>query len=557
MGTPGNWTSSIVADGANQTANFTNSITADRTVNLTADQTIGNINSSDNGAFGSTWIVDSTTANKLILSGTTPTITTLTGTTINAVIDGTDGLTKAGASNLILAGPNTFSGGLTLNTGTLRLGNNSGAGVGTLTIKAGTTMHSVGSRTLSNAVTVDGNFTIYALTGNIHNFSGPVTLTGSRTISLNTDAAQTISGAVGDGGSGYGLAITGLGGISRALILSNSNTYSGATTITGGAAVTLSGSNSTSGVTLNSGSVVIGNNSALGTGTFVINGGQVQVVAGASRTVSNAATIGGNFTFFANTASDTLTIGGATTITGATRSIHFNAANAAPLTFSAAIGDGGGGFGITKNGSGGLFAGTLVFNGNNTYTGPTTVNNGLLRVNGTTTGQGNFTVATGATLDGTGTIGLASGKTLTVNSGGKLAPGNSIGTLTVTGGNVIINGQLNIELNSSSTDLLQITSGALDLSSGTDILDITKLSGSLTGTYVLATATGGVIGTFDTVKYNGSTVINPTAPPNAFGGAYHIAYTSNSVLLLVPEPASLALALAGGVLLIRRQGQRA
>lgn len=55
----------------------------------------------------------------LTLAGTTPTITVNTGTdTIGSVIAGTAGLTKSGAGTLLLSGANTFSGGITVNTGT-------------------------------------------------------------------------------------------------------------------------------------------------------------------------------------------------------------------------------------------------------------------------------------------------------------------------------------------------------------------------------------------------------------------------------------------------------
>jgi autotransporter-associated beta strand protein len=68
----------------------------------------------------------------------------------------------------------------------------------------------------------------------------------------------------------------------------------------------------------------------------------------------------------------------------------------------------------------------LYLTGANTYTGPTTVSNGLMQVDGSL-GIGPVTVAAG-TLGGTGAI---SGP-ITIMSGGTLAPGASPGTLTVT-----------------------------------------------------------------------------------------------------------------------------
>ena len=64
--------------------------------------------------------------------------------------------------------------------------------------------------------------------------------------------------------------------------------------------------------------------------------------------------------------------------------------------------------------------------GNNTYTGGTTVNGGLLSVNGDS--RRPATVNNGGTLGGNGIVGNT-----TINAGGTLAPGNSIGLLTVQG----------------------------------------------------------------------------------------------------------------------------
>src|SRR6185436_419940 len=77
-------------------------------------------------------------------------------------------------------------------------------------------------------------------------------------------------------------------------------------------------------------------------------------------------------------------------------------------------------------------SGTLLLSANNEYSGGTNVMEGRLLVSNTTgsgTGTGAVTVSSGATLGGTGKIGGA----ITVNSGGIVAPGESIGMLTVDG----------------------------------------------------------------------------------------------------------------------------
>ena len=73
------------------------------------------------------------------------------------------------------------------------------------------------------------------------------------------------------------------------------------------------------------------------------------------------------------------------------------------------------------SGSGGLSqiasSGIATLTGDNSYAGPTTVTAGTLYVNGAQTGKGAATVASGATLGGTGKL----GGNVTIQSGGTLA----------------------------------------------------------------------------------------------------------------------------------------
>ncbi|NLE38730.1 MAG: hypothetical protein GX621_11965, partial [Pirellulaceae bacterium] len=105
------------------------------------------------------------------------------------------------------------------------------------------------------------------------------------------------------------------------------------------------------------------------------------------------------------------------------------------------------GGGLTKLGDG-----TLTLGGANTYTGATLVEAGGLSVTGSLTS--NVTVADGAALLGTGTI----VGDVVAGAGATLAPGESIGTLTVTG-NLAIAGTFDVEYDSDTQtiDLLNVS----------------------------------------------------------------------------------------------------
>lgn len=166
-------------------------------------------------------------------------------------------------------------------------------------------------------------------------------------------------------------------------------------------------------------------------------------------------------------------------------------------TYSGLLQNGSGTMAVTKVGGG-----TWTLGGTNTYTGGTTVSNGVLLVNnagGSGTGTGSVLVKSGATLGGTGTVGGA----VTVESGGRLAPGASTGTLTLTNGLAMANGSiLNLEIGGEGSDLLRISGGVFNgAGAGGVTLAISDAGGMHDGTYELvnwtgATASGVEIGDF-------------------------------------------------------------
>ncbi|MGF6668433.1 autotransporter domain-containing protein [Pseudomonas monsensis] len=149
-------------------------------------------------------------------------------------------------------------------------------------------------------------------------------------------------------------------------------------------------------------------------------------------------------------------------------------------------------------------AGQLILTGNNTYRGPTTVNGGLLTVNGALTSA--VTVNDNATLGGSGRIGA-----LTANSGSRVAPGNSIGTLNVAGDVTFAPGSTYaVELSPTSSDRIvaggtATVSGAtvsLSLENSPTLLSSAETQSLLGRQYDILRAAGGIQGRFGAVLPN-------------------------------------------------------
>jgi outer membrane autotransporter protein len=140
--------------------------------------------------------------------------------------------------------------------------------------------------------------------------------------------------------------------------------------------------------------------------------------------------------------------------------------------------------------------GTLTLSGVNFYTGPTTVNGGVLNVTGSLVSA--VTVNSGGTLMGAGTIGG-----LNVASGGTVAPGNSIGTMNVAGNVSFASGAIyQAEANAAGQSDKIVASGSASLSGGkVQVLAQDGTYGPRTQ-YTILTATGGVTGAFDGATSN-------------------------------------------------------
>jgi autotransporter-associated beta strand protein len=158
--------------------------------------------------------------------------------------------------------------------------------------------------------------------------------------------------------------------------------------------------------------------------------------------------------------------------TTSTLTLGQNNSNGSPV-YSGNIGNGAGTVALQKTGSG-----SQTLAGTHTYTGDTTVAAGTLAVTGTL-GLTAVTVESGGTLGGNGNI----GGNVTIESGGRHA-------LAVA--------------NAPGNQITRTISGVLTLDGG-DIIDLTSAGVPALGTYVVATANGGIVGNLlnSTIHYNG------------------------------------------------------
>jgi len=148
---------------------------------------------------------------------------------------------------------------------------------------------------------------------------------------------------------------------------------------------------------------------------------------------------------------------------------------------------------ITGVGTVRVEAGTTILTATNAYTGSTMIDGGTLSVNGSITFSA-VTVNAGGTLGGNGTVGN------TVINGGALAPGNSIGLLTVQGNlSFTAASSYMVEVSSANADRVNVT-GAATLSSATVNASFALAAGShVARQYTIVNAGGGISGTFGSV----------------------------------------------------------
>ncbi len=310
---------------------------------------------------------------------------------------GTLSIAKSGAGKWILSNDNTFAGGVTVNAGTLVLGGTNSY-TGPTVLAANTTLE------VSNLANGGGNSSIGASSGIPNNLrlSGGTTLRHTGATSSTTDRNLALLGSATIDSSGTGALTLGQTGV----LLSPDYAENASAVWSTANQKKITGLADTS--TLAVGMRVTGSGIAANT-TITSIDSATQVTVN-----NNFSASGGGVVNFGYPTARTLTL------TGGNTNDNIIAGNVQNSTAA-----GTGVLSLAKTG-----AGTWVLAGINTYTGPTAVTAGTLRVNnpsGSGTGTGLVTVSAGATLGGSGSIAGA----VTINADGTLAAGNSIESLAV------------------------------------------------------------------------------------------------------------------------------
>jgi autotransporter-associated beta strand protein len=492
---------------ANRTANTIRYAGTGGTIDLSTTAVTNNLTLNGILAVGAsgTLTIQRTAGSGTLVTGSELVIAGPQDVTINAPISGAGGITKSGSSLLILGGTNTYTGATTLNSGTMNMS-------GTF----GNTAITVNNGTLNIAGTVG---------------TGAVTVNG---------------GTLNMGGTGGNSTLTVNGGL---LNYTSASAGAAAISISGGTLL-LNGPR-TGAIAMTGGTLLVGANATVS--------GQITMVGTIASDSTSARTITGRFVMNGNhTIGDSVNNGkltfsnplGTSTVGSSVRTVTV----LSDAEFTTGLGGTGSG-GLAKQG-----LATLTLGGTNTYAGVTNVNAGTLLVNGSISSSSLTTVASTATIGGSGTIGA-----LTVSSGGFVNPGNSspdtldvIGAYTQAGtynagitANTVGNGTTGYD-QISVTGTVNITGGSLAAAFSGGGYAVNNLIFILLNDDVDA-----ITGTY-TGLAQGATVIN-------YGGFdWAISYTANSgtnsflggndiALMAIPEPKAALLGCIGLLLILRRR----
>lgn len=486
----------------------------------------GNITVVTNGA-----IIQSSSGTTLTLSGNidisaSNIMMTLQGASTNSnnvtgIVTGAGGIKKSGTGTWLLSNANTFTGGVLLHNGTLGVNNAQALGTDTLTITQGTPGNILNLSNTSGAdithnnilISINNNFRFVG-TNNLNLGSGNVFLTADVSCAVLSNYTLTIEGVIS---GAYAFSKTNTG----TLILTGTNTYTGATNVNAGTlqitnsqgtGATSGGVSVASGATLAlSGGIAVGNESLTLNGSGLSTGGALRNISG-NNSWAGAITLSTNATRI-NSDANTLTL--SNTITN--NAIDLTIGGAGDCVVNGVIGSGAGAF--VKDG-----AGTVYLNATNTYTGATTVNNGTVLLGANQVLSNNLTITSGEfdvnasnySLSLTGNF--SNSDVFTSRNGTVTFNGSSAQTISGTADaafyNLTINNSstgVSLGVNTSITNTLDFTDGILsaqgyDLTIGTN-----SSNGSITNAnssnYIVAFDNSGTIGeVIRNVNANGSYV---------------------------------------------------
>jgi autotransporter-associated beta strand protein len=381
---------------ANQTANFGGATAGTVTVSGTVAPEAG-LNFTTTG-----YTVTGGTINLAGANATANTITTNTSVTatIESNLTGSNGMTKAGAGNLVLTGTNSYTGGTTVSTGTLTGNSDSLQGAivnnAAVVFDQGATGEYAGAMSGSGSLTKTGADDL-TLSGT-NSYSGGTTVSAGSLIGTTTSLQANISNnatvVFNQGTTGtYAGNMTGTGSLVKDgdgdVTLGGTNSYSGGTTVTAG---TLTGTTtSLQGAITNNAAVVFNQGTA---GTYAGN-----MSGNGSLTKSGA----GNLSLSGTNSYSRGTTVSAGTLTGTTSSLQRNIANNAAVVFDQSTT---GTYSGAMSGTGTLAKtgdGAVTLTGNSSYQGGTSITGGtLVAGSNTALGTGGVTMSSGQVLGGDG-----------------------------------------------------------------------------------------------------------------------------------------------------------
>ncbi len=413
-----------------------------------------------------------------------------------------------------LSGANTFSGGVTLESGELYIGGNSAVGTGTLTLDAGTNIAPEANATLSNPVVLSGS-------GYVINNWGPSNLTLTGTVSGTAELSWCTT---------------------NTLTLTGNNTFTG-------------------GIDMREGILLLGSDTGAGVGGTIILDSSTILAAyggpGITRTIANPIDFTGSSAAFGNNDDNYLVLTGAISGGGA---VAFQGGPTGTLTLSPSSNSYSGNFEVAS--------GTVFAANNNALSSAASV---LLAGSATLNVENGVTVSSplifsGApnTLAGDGTFSstVTAGSSTIISP--SASPGGGPGSLTFSNGLVLASG---VAIHFDLYDANGAAGTGYSLITASGGLDLTASANTVTFNIVTVNSSGGAANAINfnpALPYSWTFATSPTTisgftgnqfdlitagfTNNTNGGTFSIADTGTDLTLNftpVPEPSTWAMLGAG------------